>query len=349
MSTQNTEQSAKIEDTPLGTPFSALSLFSGATRAQRIIMTTWAAHTYVYREFPATPRLDFCGDEPNIGKSVNMQVTLALSHAPLLTGYASQASVYSWLDEHPDTTFGFDEVDKVFGTTGRKTSRSILAAIINDGYTSQGQVMVMRNGHSVLMPVFVPIAMAGIGSLPADTMTRAIMIHLHRSMPGEVWVPELHKDGLEFIGAQIKSWLDSKDARTYLNGCPNMADIDSPDPRLRLIYAPLAAIATYAGFHDEFCAAVAEIQTGIVETPPTPLHTLALNDLRETWPTEQVMVTGDDAIALLRSHDVGRWHGLTPGRVGDLALAGMLREDGIETRTSNGLRGYRREDVFANA
>ena len=341
-------QNLHVRDTTLGPAFDALSLFSGATESQRLIMTLWAAHTYVYDMFAATPRLDFCADGPGTGKTINMQVTLALCANPLVVGYASQASVYSWLDEHPNTTFGFDEVDKVFGATGRKTSRSILASVINDGYTPKGRVMVMRNGHAVQMPVFCPIAMAGIGSLPEDTQTRAIMLHMHKAIPSEVYVPELHEDSLQFIGSEIKEWIATRDAHDYLSACPNMAEITSSDPRLRLIYAPLAAIASYAGCHEQFCAAVEEIQTGIIERPPTPLHTLALEDLRESWPSGATMLSGDDAIRLLRSHDGGRWAHLETGRIGNIALAGLMRSDGIETRTSNGTRGYRADDVLTD-
>lgn len=343
-------QDKHIRDTELGSAFEALSLFSGATESQRVIMTLWATHTYMYDMFAATPRLDFCADGPGTGKTVNMQVTLALSHAPLVVGYASQASVYSWLDEHPDTTFGFDEVDKIFGTTGRKTSRSILAAVINDGYTPKGRVLVVRNGHAVQMPVFCPIAMAGIGSLPEDTATRAIMMHLEKKQPSEVYVPELHEDSLEFIGAQIKDWITTKDAHEFLSACPNLAEIPSGDPRLKLIYAPLAAIASYAGCHDQFCDAVDEIQTGIVDKPPTPLYRLMLSDLRMSWPSGGPgIATADTVITWLRSANSGRWSHLTTGRVGNIALAGLMRDNGIETRTSNGTRGYRHEDVFAGS
>ena len=347
---QNTEhrtQNSEVSDTPLASAYDAISLFSGATESQRVVMALWAAHTYVYEYFGATPRLSFCADEPATGKTVNMQVTVALSRNPLVLGYTSQASVYSWLDEHPDTTFGLDEIDKAFGTTGRKTSRSILAAVVNDGYTPKGRIMVNRNGHAAQMPVFCPIATAGLGSLPADTLTRAIVMHMHKSVPGEVYIPEIHDDGLAFIGTELRDWLTSKQSIEFLKAQPMLADTVKGDPRFRLITAPLAAIARLAGMEDRFLSAVEEIQTGIVSTPPTPTHVLLLRDLRESWPHDGPRIApASQLITWLAAHDSGRWARLETGRVGEIALAGMLRQDGIETRTSNGTRGYRESDVY---
>ena len=340
-------QTRHITDTALGSAYEAVSLFSGATEAQRVIMTLWSAHTYVYRHFAATPRLSFCADEPGTGKTVNMDVTVAMSHNPLVVGYSSQASVYGWLDEHPTTTFGLDEIDKAFGSNGRKTSRAILAAVVNDGYTPKGRVMVTRGGHSVLMPVFCPVATAGLGRLPADTLTRAITIHLHKATPESVYVPELHDDDLAFIGSEVKDWTTTESSVEYLMGQPNLSDNVDGDPRFKLITAPLAAIASLAGCHDLFLASIREIASGISAKPPSALHDLLLSDLRDVWPDAEAIVTGATLIGLLREHDAGRWAKLEPGRLGEIALAGIMRQAGIPSRTSNGTRGYRREDVFA--
>lgn len=344
------DQGKHIRDTQLGTAFGAVSLFSGATEAQRVIMTLWSAHTYTYRLFAATPRIDFAADEPGAGKTVNMQVTTALSQNPLVTGYASQASVYSYLDEHPNTTLGLDEVDKIFGTTGRRTSRDILRAVINDGYTSKGTVMVMRKGKAVLMPVFCPVAMAGLGSLPVDTGQRAIIIHLRVKMPSEVYVPELNEETLSFIGGQVREWVTSKESNAFLREAPKMAEGVDGSPRERLIYAPLAAIARLAGIEDQFVASVQEIQKGIIEAPPTPVHELMLSDLRQAWPADAPDIANAyDIIKWLGARNPGRWGRLTTDRLGQVSLAGMFKDAGIGSRTSNGVRGYRREDVFAGA
>ena len=348
MSTQNTEQSRHIKDSPAGAAYGALSLFSGASEAQRVVCATWSAHTYIYRQFAATPRLDFAADMPGTGKTVNMQVTCALSANHLVLGYESQASLYSWLDQHPDTTFGLDEIDKALGEDGRKTSRAILAAVVNDGYQANGHVLVNRSSKAVLIPVFVPVALAGLGRLPFDTETRSAVIHLAKVTPAEVYLPPIHDPELALVGAGLKEWLTSRTATDYLTSQPRIASpAVGADPRYRLIMAPLEAIASLGGYREQFTDAVREIQSGIAEHPPTPLYGLLLADLREAWPADgPAMADSAQIITWLRSHEMERWRDLQVGRIGDVTLANLLRQAGVPSRTSNGRRGYRRSDVF---
>jgi hypothetical protein len=338
----------RISDTQLGTAYELVSTFSGATEAQRVLMTLWAAHTHTYRSFSVTPRIDFAADGPGCGKTVNMQVVAALSHNSIICGYASQASVYSYLDEHPETTIALDEVDKVFGTNGRKTSRAILAAVINDGYTSKGKVMVMRNGKSVFVPVFVPMLLAGIGSLPEDTADRCLIIALEKCAPPTMYLPELYEDDLNFIGAEIAEFMNQKHVQEQLAATPPLADVPG-SPRFRQIMAPLAAIAELVGITEQFKAAITEVQTGITEEPPTPVHMLMLADVRESWPVDAELLRGAEVIKALHSHKSRRWDKISASRVGEIAVAGMFRESGIETSVRNGERGYTRADVFAGS
>ena len=338
-------QDLDISETRLGTAFEAISQFSGATRAQRMLMTLWAAHTFTFRAFPASPRIDFCADGPGCGKTVNMQVVTDLSESPVVVGYSSQASVYSYLDEHPDTTLGLDETDKIFGTTGRKTSRAILAAIINDGYTSRGKVMVMRNGKSVLMPVYSPIALAGIGRLPDDTLDRCLVIYLEKSAPPMTYVPELYADDLRLIADAMAQWLTLKESQEALKAAPQLADVPG-SPRFRLIMAPLAAIAQLAGCLDQFKTAITEIQTGISENPPASLAELLISDLASAWPAELPVLRACELITLLHGHPSHRWDKLSTSRIGEIALAGMFREAEIESQVRDGVRGYLRADVL---
>ena len=263
------KQNLHIRDTFLGTGFEQVSLFSGATESQRMLSTVWGGGTHTYKTFAVWPRYNSCANQAGCGKSVHMEIVTAMSANPLTVDYSSPAGVYGWLDEHPDTTLGLDEADKIFGIAGRN-SNNILAAIINAGYIRKGKVLVQRSGHSVLMYVFSPIAIAGIGRLPNDTLERCLVIHLQKKMPEEMYISMLHEDDLAFAGQEIGAYLARPEIQEALESAPKLADIKG-DPRERFIMAPLAAICKVAGCHDQFLEAMHEIQTGIAANPPRPV------------------------------------------------------------------------------
>lgn len=343
-------QGRHIQETDLlGPAYEALSLFSGASEAQRVIMTAWAAHTNIYTMFPSTGRLDCCAEEPQSGKTVNMQVVLRLSQNGFSVGYTSQAAIYGWLDEHPNTTLGLDEADKIFGITGRSESRRVLAAIVNDGYTGEGRVMVMRNGHATLIPVFAPVALAGLGARPKDLQTRSFIIHLSIAEPEEPWVPELYGKTVDIIGAELAQALNTREALKFIQRQPKFAKGVKGTPRRRLIYAPLGAVTALAGCHDQFLEAVHEVELGLKSKPPVPLHEMLLRDLRLIWPPDEPIVPADELVTWLIEHDDAKWARLgdPESRIAHVALAGLFKQAGITTTTSNGVRGYRRELVAA--
>lgn len=336
-----------VRQSPLGLSYDASSLFSDATWSQRLVSSTWAAHTHTYRTFGASPRLYYCADVPESGKTTHMDVTAAMSHKPLNVAYASQASFYSYLDQNPDSTCAFDEIDKKFGATGRNTSNNIFAAVVNAGYRRNGQTMVMRGGKSVIMKIYAPVAMAGIGTLPGDTLTRCIPIKLEKGYPAEEYDPAYHDPGLNGIGAQMEEWLQRGRSQDFLRSQPRTAPIKYGSARWRQITGPLFAIAALAGISDIFHLAVKEVFTGIQENPPTPLYMRFIRDLRDIWPEGEKILTSREVVAGLRTHPRQRWQTLDSGRLGELTVASYMRENGVETRVSQGKRGYMQKDVFS--
>ena len=326
----------RIKDSPLRAAYSAVETFVDTSDAQRLLITLWSAHTHIYRKFVATPRLSFVAEGPGTGKSVSMNVALALSSNPLPLGYASQSSVYSYLEEHPGTTLGLDEIDKVFGIMGRKTSRAILASVVNDGYSSTGTVMVMRSNQAVLMPVFTPITTAGLGHLPEDTRTRAIEVRMTAGKPEVMFVPELHAHMLGSIGDDLKRWMSTTDVRKLIEGSPVTAEELDGSSRFQLIMAPLAAIAEAAGISDVFQSAVREWQTGESDTPVRSTSEILAQAV--TAILTDVPMTAAQLIEALPQFK------LSPDRFGADHLTGMLREQGLHPVKTNSKYGFRKDD-----
>lgn len=334
--------------TPLDLTYEYQGQFIRLTQAQQVLNTLWAAHTHVFRSKSVSPRAYYTADVPGAGKTTAMEVTLALSANPLLTSYASQAAVHTWLDEHPDTSLGLDEADMMWGTTGRSKGRNILTAIVNAGYTKLGSALVVRNSSAVKIPVYCPVALAGIGALPGPLMSRSLVIKLTKALPAETWLPELYMDDLAAAGQDMARWLRSEDSQDQLAAAPPLADVPG-EPRFRQIMAPLAAIADLADAGEIFRKSVAELVSGIESAPPTPLNELLLSDLREVWPSGAVMISGVEAIRALRTHPDRRWDNMSFTRIGVMRLASLLRESDVEAKSSNAEWGYLASDVLAQS
>jgi hypothetical protein len=337
-----------IQDTELGTAFDLVSAFCGMSEAQRVHTTLWAAGTYVFRKFPAFPRLDFGADEYGAGKTTCMQVVTSLCPAPLVFGHATQSSVKDWLDEHPETTIGLDERDEIFGTTGRRESQSHeLKQLLNVGYAQNGKMLARRGGHSVQIPVYSAIALAGIGRAYPALMDRSVNIMLRKQRPELTWLSVKYEDGLKDVGKDIGEWVNTADSQETLASMPDLADIPG-DVRHRLIMAPMAGIAHLAGCFDQFVESEHEIVTNITANPPASRSEMLVRDLAGLLPHDVDMVTMLDIRDLLRSTGQDSlWARITPGPVGDIVVRGLLREQGLETEVSNAVRGYRTDRIMA--
>jgi hypothetical protein len=343
-----------IENTPLGTPYEMISTFCVQSEGQRVHSTLWAAASHVYKLFPAFARLDFSAEGPGHGKSVNLEVITSLCPNPLTVAYSTENSIKNWLDEHPETTLGLDERDGIFGPMGRNiTMRKELIAMLNAGYAQNGKVLSTRNGRAVLIHVYNAIAHAGIGRAPAALLDRSITINLRKAAPLMNWVPVLHEQTLFRIGSDLGTWLSDPESRNFLVRQPTSADIPG-DPRHRLIMAPLAAVAQLAGCYNQFLEAENEVTTGIQSHPLPSRSEMLLRDL-----SAAILLDGRDAFRMISLHDIreilrdsgaSQWTDkIEPGPLGDVELRSLLREQGLESTTSNGQRGYHADDILSCA
>ncbi len=342
-------QNLPIGNTPLGSAYEMISAFCVMSEGQQVHATLWAAASRIFRMFPAFPRLDFSAEQPGCGKSVSLEVAIALCPNPLTVAYSTEASIKNWLDEHPETTLGLDERDGLFGTMGRNVSRKELIAILNAGYAQNGKVLSTRNGHAVMTPVYNAIAHAGIGRAYEALLDRSITINLRKAQPEISWTSVLHEKTLWRIGDSLGEWLSDSDSQEFLEAQPKIADI-AGDPRHKLIMAPLAAVARLAGCHDQFLAAENEVITGIRSHPLPSRSEMLLRDLAmalelDSGRTPAILLSLQDIRGLLRDNGGDLWEAIEPGPLGDIELRGLLREQGLETKTSGSIRGYRTDEI----
>lgn len=330
---------------PLDEAEAVLAEYAVMSPAQRIVCAAWAASTWCYRNWGAHPRLYLNATQPGAGKSTVMNLVLAMSSEPLTCGYASAAALYGWIETHQSTSLGLDEADNAFGITGKKTSRAVLLSVINDGYSSAGKVLITRNGQSTRIPVYVPMALAGIGQLPGPLQARSLVIGLEPSVPKAVYFPEQHDEELAIVGQQLSTWLRRPATKRLLAATPDLAPVNG-SPRFQQVCAPIYAIADAAGRGDEMIAALNEVRESMNRTP-LDTTSLLLTDLREAWPAGATMLTSAQIIRLAQEHNAQRWGYLTQDRAGWLAVAALLRQKGIESKVRNGQRGYLSADLFA--
>jgi hypothetical protein len=283
--------------------------------------------------------LSYAADSRGCGKTVAMEATGAFCPEFVSVAYSTNQALKGWIDEHPTSTVGMDELDQMFGATGRTTGgRAEIMAVLNAGYASDGKVMCVRSGKSVLMYIYNVMITAGIGRVPETLLDRSLQLTLHKAMPDEVWISVLHSRELQRTGKEIAEWCGTKQVRKHLANAPRMADIPG-DPRRKLIMAPMAAIASAAGFYDEWREADEEIQSGIAANPQPSRSEMLLASLVSM---AGHIVTADDVRAL----NPGEF---SEGRLGDITIAGLLRQGGVESVTSNGQRGYRIPEGESNA
>jgi hypothetical protein len=136
----------------------------------------------------ATPRLFFLSNEPGAGKSRSLEIQHILSGAkddnvPMIE--MTFPVVAHMLGKEKYAAF-LDEGDILFGAGRRKES---LRAILNGGYRKRGGVVShMRGSKRETIPVFGPVALAGLDVLETTTgdnlkplLDRAIIIRVTKA------------------------------------------------------------------------------------------------------------------------------------------------------------------------
>lgn len=232
--------------------------------------TAWIAHAHARDAsgtlvWQASPRLLFSSAEPGSGKSYAMRLIARLCPHPAVFTEPSEPAVAQAVGKERATLF-LDEVDVLFG---RGTRKAAIRALVNDGYSPDGQWARVRGGRVERISTFGALAMAGLDSVETGTdghlkatLTRCIRIRMMRGPDG--YRPPRWDSGARqaatVLTAQLARW-----AATALAGLgdvvPDMpAGVGNRDAEL---WEPLivAADAASAEWGDRIRAACLELTT----------------------------------------------------------------------------------------
>jgi len=218
-------------------------------------VTLWAAHCWMRDEsgvlvFRATPRLYVLSSEPGSGKSHLLELLSmvvpnchGLDLEPTAPGLA-----YTLSSEH--ATVLIDESDVLFGQGAR---RQAVRAIINGGYTRRGTYLNGKGGKATRLPIFGPIAMAGLDTMETDTgeslkalLSRGIKIRMEKA-PADNPPADLTATA-EDAAEKVQYWLARWAGQVRDEVASAVPEIpEGLDGRARQIWIPLLNVADAAG------------------------------------------------------------------------------------------------------
>lgn len=212
----------------------------------------WAAHCHARDAsktlvFLSTPRLLFSSAEPGSGKSHAMTLVSRLCPDPVIMTEPSEPAVAHSIGEHQ--TIGLEEVDVLFGSGQRKAA---IRAVINDGYTPDGQWARVRNGSVHRICTFGPLMLAGLDKVDsgtagvmAATLSRCIRIKMKRA-PEDYVAPRFDRAAryaAAVIGERLGMWCSQELAAI----AGHVPDMDGIGNRQAQLWEPLLTIADIAG------------------------------------------------------------------------------------------------------
>lgn len=214
--------------------------------------TLWAAHAHCRDAakalvFMSSPRLLFSSAEPGSGKSHAMKLVSRICPDPVIFTEPSEPAMAHSIGEHQ--TIGLEEVDVFFGTGNRKAA---VRAIINDGYTPDGQWARVRNGQTHRICTFGPLMMAGLDKVETGTsgvlsatLSRCIRVKMRRA-PDGYRAPRFDHEAryaASLISEELTTW-----AKQNLAALASyVPDLDGIGNREAELFEPLAIVADIAG------------------------------------------------------------------------------------------------------
>jgi Protein of unknown function (DUF3631) len=172
------------------------------TLEQRMAVALWTLHCYVFDRFTITPRLVLLSPVRGCGKTTLLALLELLVANPDKSDNTTPAAIYHSFTRSVPTLL-IDEADNL----GLATN-NVLRAVFNAGHRRGGAIKRFIRGWPRKFPVFAPLALAGIGTLPLPLLHRSIAIHMHRRAPDEPPLRQLDDRDMVFPAARelIQKW-----------------------------------------------------------------------------------------------------------------------------------------------
>jgi hypothetical protein len=220
--------------------------------AARHAVAAWIVHTHVLAAFDSTPRLSIQSAELGSGKTRLLEVLELVVAHPLHTANTSTAALVRTAAGDNTPTILLDEADTVLGPYVAKDHED-LRGFINAGHRRGVPAMRMRPaGRDFVLETFetfAPVALAGIGTLPATITDRSIIVDLKRRLPTERVSPFRFRDAreatVELLEHLIEWAADEALIDTLADARPTMPPgiVDRPAD----VWEPLVVIGDHAG------------------------------------------------------------------------------------------------------
>lgn len=292
----------------------------------------WIVHTHAFPAAETTPRLAILSAEKRSGKSRTLELLELLCARPRMSMTMSGSVVYRIVEsEHP--TLLLDEIDTVF-TKGRDDRNEDLRGILNAGHRRGAKAY--RCGGAKMSEVqsfdaFCPVALAGIGSLPATIEDRSIVIRMRRRASSEP-VQRLRRRKVapqaEALRDRLADWAAANlDALTEAE--PELPD--ELDDRAADGWEPMLALAEAAGSNwpDRARVAAIELSAGKSATEDT-IGVRLLADIRGVFGSA-TRLSSADLVTRLVALEEAPWGALYGGHPLDArGLARRLHAYGVK-------------------
>lgn len=330
----------------------ALFVVFGSDAARHAVVV-WVVHTHALAAFESTPRLSIRSAELGSGKTRLLEVLELVVASPMHTANASTAALARVAAGDVKPTILLDEADTYLGAYVAKDHEE-LRGFINAGHRRGVPTVRMRpvgRGFEVeMLETFAPVALAGIGDLPATITDRSIIVELKRRLPTEVVAPFRFRDARENtadLAAQLAAWADDATLIETLAGArPAMPPgiVDRPAD----VWEPLIIIGDHAG--EPWATRVRDACVALVgdRSASHSLGVTLLADIRRVFGTAD-RASSAELVRRLVDLDDAPWGAIQrDDRPLDArALATRLRPYGIRSKTmrhadGTNAKGYER-------
>ena len=311
----------------------------------------WVAHTHAIHACEYSPILNITSAVMRSGKSRLFEAIEPVVARPWKAIQPSEPVLFRTIDDRRPTLL-LDEADTIFTHGANKRGETDpVRAILNAGNRRGTRVPRMmpsgKKWEPVEFDVFCAKAVAGIGSLPATVVDRAIVVVMERKRP-EDRVERLRLRDIAAIGRPLHDALEG-----ILASVGELRQDDLPeelDDRAQDGWEPLLAIAGMAGrdWPARALTAAIDLSSARAEEADEDQALLLLADAREAFGDDDAVASSQLAERLCGSPDApwGTWRGdkgITPRGVSVL-----LRRFHVKPRRDRGSSKWHRVD-FADA